>query len=149
MATSVLWFRRDLRLHDLPALLAARDAGEDGVVPLYVLDPRLWDPAGAPRQAYLVRSLRALGEDLGELGGELHVRRGDPVEQVVAVARSAGAATVHVSADFNPYGARRDEQVERALADAGVELVRTGSPYAVNPGRVTTKQGTPYSVFTP
>ena len=43
----------------------------------------------------------------------------------------------------------RDEDVERALAEAGVELVRTGSPYAVAPGRVTTRAGEPYAVFTP
>jgi deoxyribodipyrimidine photo-lyase len=149
MPRSVLWFRRDLRLHDHPALLAARDAGDEGVLPLFVLDPALWRPAGAPRQAYLLRSLRALGGDLEQRGGRLHVRRGDPVEQVLAAARSTGASTVYVSADFAPYGSRRDRAVERTLTGHGIDLVRTGSPYAVNPGRVRTRQGTPYSVFTP
>ena len=44
-----MWFRRDLRLSDLPALRAAVDSGADGVVPLFVLDPALWDPAGSSR----------------------------------------------------------------------------------------------------
>ena len=59
MAT-VLWFRRDLRRHDNPALLtaartAAVPAGE--VVPLFVVDPVLWDPAGPVRRAALASAL--------------------------------------------------------------------------------------------
>jgi deoxyribodipyrimidine photo-lyase len=52
-----------------------------------------------------------------------------------------------VSADAGPYGRDRDAAVERALGD--VSLVRTGSPYAVTPGRVIKGDGSPYSVFTP
>ncbi len=44
---AVLWFRRDLRLADHPALLAAADRAET-VLALYVLDERLIGPAGAP-----------------------------------------------------------------------------------------------------
>jgi deoxyribodipyrimidine photo-lyase len=54
---------------------------------------------------------------------------------------------VHVSADFGPYGARRDHAVEQALGE--VPFVRTGSPYAVSPGRVTKTDGTPFRVYTP
>ena len=144
--TAVHWFRRDLRLSDNPALVDAADAGDGSVVPLFVLDPSLWGPAGDVRRAYLTASLRSLD---AELSGALHVRRGDPVDAVVAVARSAGARSVHVAADTGPYGRRRDAAVEAALADAGIDLVRTGCAYAVPPGAVRTKQGTPYSVFTP
>ena len=64
-------------------------------------------------------------------------------------ARAVGAARVHVAADYGPYGHRRDAEVEQALAEHGIELVRTGSPYAVAPGRVTKPDGDPYKVFTP
>jgi deoxyribodipyrimidine photo-lyase len=144
-----MWFRRDLRLSDNPALLAAVGAFDDvqaDVVPLFVLDPALWNPAGPPRRAYLLRSLAALDE---RLGGALQRRRGDPVAEVVAVARAAKADEVHCAADYGPYGSARDTAVEKALAAHGIELVRTGSPYAVAPGRVLTKAGEPYSVFTP
>ncbi|HUV48921.1 MAG TPA: deoxyribodipyrimidine photo-lyase, partial [Actinomycetes bacterium] len=59
------------------------------------------------------------------------------------------ASTVHVSADFGPYGAARDRAVESALAHTGDELVRSGSPYAVSPGRVRKGDGTPYRVYSP
>ncbi|MGZ4445108.1 MAG: cryptochrome/photolyase family protein [Nocardioides sp.] len=144
---SVMWFRRDLRLGDNPALLEA--CADDGVLPLFVLDPALWGPAGATRRSYLAASLRALDGRLRQRQAGLSVVRGDPVRRVVLAAREVGATRVHVAADHGPYGRARDERVEAALAEAGIELVRTGSPYAVAPGRVTTGGGRPYQVFTP
>ena len=143
--SSVLWFRRDLRLRDHPALHEAAKSGP--VVALFVLDPKLLKPAGAPRVAFLYRTLRALDAELREHGGALTVRRGDPTRVVPAVVRDAGAESVHVSADFNPYGSARDVAVERALGD--VPLVRTGSPYAVSPGRVLKQDGEPFQVYSP
>lgn len=144
---AVMWFRRDLRLADNPALLAAAAGGE--VLPLFVLDPALWGPAGPSRRAYLAASLRSLDASLRQRRAGLSVVRGDPVRRVVLAAKAVGADQVHVAADFGPYGRARDERVEQALADAGIELVRTGSSYAVAPGRVTKGDGDPYQVFTP
>ena len=142
---AIAWFRRDLRLADNPALGAA--ASVDGtVVPLFVVDPALWEPASDVRRAYLVDSLRSLDESLD---GHLLLQHGDPAQRVVAVAQAAGAEQVHVAADFGPYGVRRDNAMRATLAAHGIELVETGSPYAVAPGRVTKDDGTSYRVYTP
>jgi deoxyribodipyrimidine photo-lyase len=117
---SVLWFRRDLRLADHPALLAAAADGE--VVPLFVVDPALWGPSGDVRRTYLLRSLRALD---ASLEGRLVVEEGEPADVVPAVAARTSAARVHVTADTGPYGRRRDEAVERALSEADRALVRS------------------------
>jgi deoxyribodipyrimidine photo-lyase len=130
---------------DQPTFLAAAESG-DTALGLFVLDPALLGPSGAVRRTYLYRSLRALDE---QLGGRLLVVRGDPADVLPRVARSIAAAAVHIAADHGPYGARRDDQVARALSDSDVELVRSGSPYAVAPGRVTKADGGPYRVFTP
>ncbi|MCW2764520.1 MAG: deoxyribodipyrimidine photo-lyase type [Nocardioides sp.] len=144
---ALMWFRRDLRLADNPALL---EAGADGeVLPLFVLDPSLWGPAGPSRRCYLGASLRALDASLQQQHARLSVVRGDPVRRVVLAATEVGATRVHIAADYGPYGRARDQNVERALADVGIELVRTGSPYAVAPGRITKGSGDPYKVFTP
>lgn len=144
-STAVVWFRRDLRVADQPTFLAAADAA-DRALALFVLDPHLLGPSGAARKNFLHGCLRELDE---ALGGRLLVVKGDPADVVPRVAAAVGADTVHVAADFGPYGRERDEQVEKALADDGVELVRTGSPYAVAPGRVTKGDGDPFKVFTP
>ncbi|MGO1316259.1 MAG: cryptochrome/photolyase family protein [Cellulomonadaceae bacterium] len=143
--TSILWFRRDLRLRDNPALGAAARSASDGVLGVFVLDPALLHASGSPRLAYLARSLAALDESMG---GRLVVRRGDPAQVIPALARELDA-DVHVAAGYEPYGRARDERVARALEGAGRALVRTGSPYAVAPGRLRTRGGTPFQVFTP
>ena len=143
MGSAVMWFRRDLRLADNPALLDAVAAGDGRVLALFVLDSAVWDKAGSPRQEQLAASLRSLSDSIG---GNLVVRHGDPATVVPALAREIGAASVHIAADYGPYGGRRDSAVAEAL---DCPLVSTGSPYAVAPGRVLTKQGTSYQVFTP
>lgn len=143
---TLLWFRRDLRLHDLPAVAdaASADGGGDGVLACYVLDPRLRASSGARRLQYLYDALRELR---GGLDGRLLVTRGEPESRIPALVKEIGATSVHVSADFAPYGVRRDAAVRDALGD--VPLEETGSPYLVSPGRVTKSDGTPYKVFTP
>jgi deoxyribodipyrimidine photo-lyase len=75
---SILWFRRDLRISDHPALNAAADeAKKNGgvVVPVFILDKALIGGAGSKRLAYLGDSLRALDKSLGGyLGRGLHRR---------------------------------------------------------------------------
>jgi deoxyribodipyrimidine photo-lyase len=145
-----MWFRRDLRLRDNPALNAAaataRSDGDGRVVPLFVVDPALWDDAGAVRQTYLINSLNSLGASIDR---NLLIRYGNPVQVVLEVARAAGATEVHIAEDFGPYGRSRDVAVEEVLAAHGISLIRTGSPYAVAPGRVVKSDGTPYRVYTP
>lgn len=141
-AAAVLWFRRDLRLADNPALLAALDDGD--VLPLYVLDPRL-SPAGGPRRARLEAALAALS---ATTGGALVVRSGDPLVIVPQVSAEVSAGRVHISRATTPDGRRRDETIRRALESEGRRLVETGTPYAVDPGSVLTAGHTPYRVFT-
>ena len=145
MPSNLLWFRRDLRLHDLPPLLEAAADGAD-VLGCFILDPRLEQSSGARRLQFLGDSLRVLNDTMG---GRLLILRGRPEERIPELCAHIGAPAVHVSADFSPFGARRDAAVSAALAEAGVAWQATGSPYLVSPGRVTKDDGTPYKVFTP
>ena len=141
--TSIMWFRRDLRLRDNPALAAASADGD--VLPLFVLDPA-FERAGAPRRALLHDCLDALDR---AMDGALVIRRGDPSTVVVDLAEEFDATTVFVARDYSPYGRRRDESVADALRGVDRKLRGVGSPYAVAPGGVTKDDGNPYSVFTP
>jgi deoxyribodipyrimidine photo-lyase len=143
MPSTLLWFRRDLRLRDLPPLIDAAAGGSE-VLACFVLDPRLEASAGARRLQFLGDCLRDLNDSLG---GRLLVTRGRPEEQIPQIAAAISASSVHISADFSPFGTRRDEAVAAALS--GIPLVATGSPYLVSPGRVTKDDGSAYKVFTP
>ncbi|MFN8032090.1 MAG: deoxyribodipyrimidine photo-lyase [Mycobacterium sp.] len=145
MPSTLLWFRRDLRLRDLPPLLEAAADGAE-VLACFVLDPCLEKSSGPRRLQFLGDSLRALCD---ALDGRLLIVRGRPEERIPLLCKETDAQSVHISADFSPFGMRRDTLVADALTTAGVTLTATGSPYLVSPGRVTKDDGTPYKVFTP
>ena len=139
---NIVWFRRDLRVGDHPALNAAI-AGSDEIVPVFILDKTQIAEAGEKLLAYMGQSLRALDESLGNC---LHIIEGDQVEVLKELIEMYGASEVHISDEYERYGAARDARVEAA----GIKLVRTGSPYAVAPGRVVKpSDATPYRVYTP
>lgn len=142
MKRSIVWFRRDLRISDHPALNAAIE-GSDEVIPLFILDKQQIEEAGEKLLAYMSNSLRALDESLGN---RLHIIEGEQVAVLRELMDLYGATEVHISAEVERYGAERDLRVEAA----GIPLIRTGSPYAVAPGRVVKpSDGTPYKVYTP
>ena len=145
MAPSILWFRRDLRLADHPALHeAVRLAGPDGVVPVFVLDDTFLAPAGPTRATYLAACLEALEASMGV---PLTILSGDPATVLSAFAVELGAAHVVVTGDHGPLGAQRDELVALALASKGATLHRVSSPYCVEPGTVRGATGAPVKVF--
>ena len=137
-----MWFRRDLRINDHPALSAAIKSSDE-VIPLFILDKTQIEEAGTKLLGYMGQSLKRLDESLGN---NLHIIEGDQVEVLSALINKYEVKEVHISAEYERYGAARDSRVE----DAGITLIRTGSPYAVTPGRVVKpSDGTPYKVYTP
>ena len=142
LVRNIIWFRRDLRIGDHPALLEAIK-NSDEIVPLFILDKSQIAEAGAKLLAYMGQSLRALDESLGN---KLHIIEGDQVEILKDLIARYNVKEVHISDEYERYGAARDARVEAA----GIPLIRTGSPYAVKPGRVVKpSDATPYRVYTP
>lgn len=119
----VLWFRRDLRLDDHPALSEACSRG--AVLPLFILDPHLLHhPETAPaRVAFMLACLRSLDSDLRARGSRLLVRHGEPAAVLMALVRQMGASGVVAHVDSERLVGRvRDGRVDRALAAAGIPL---------------------------
>src|SRR4051812_34257617 len=149
-STAIVWFRRDLRLHDHPALVTALREHER-VVPLFVLDDALLDGRyrSPARVAFMLGCLRALDEGLRERGSALVVRHGRPEREVPDVARETGADTVFWTSDVAPYARARDGRVTEALREHGVAARPQGGGYLVDPSKPRTGQGAPYTVFSP
>ncbi len=142
MTTDIVWFRRDVRLEDNAAWAAGTQA--EHVVPLFVIDPAIYDRVSERRRALLIQGLRQLDDQLAELGGRLRVERGDPTEVLPAIVDGLGAERVHVNREITPYGAERD----RSVAD-DVELIEHEGLYVQPPGSVRTNEDEVYKVFTP
>ena len=149
--TSIMWFRRDLRVRDLPAL--ANAARAEHCVPVFVFDDRLLTkgrfPSGS-RAAFMLGCLAELAESLRERGGDLVIREGRPEEEIPKLAKEVGASHVHWTADITPWSRQRDQRVIDALAEQDVLAHPSRGAYIVDdPSEVLTQQGKPYSVFTP
>lgn len=141
--TAVVWFRRDLRLHDNPAWASAT-ARHDAMAALYVLDPRLLATAGPHRRSRLEAEVAALDAELAERGGRLLVRTGDPVVVVPAEVRRLDAVRTYWNADVSPYATRRDRRVAEALAGA---VTTSWGTLVLPPGSVRTAEGRVHRVF--
>jgi deoxyribodipyrimidine photo-lyase len=146
--TTLLWYRRDLRVVDHVALRAAMDDG--GVVPVFCLDDRLLGGrhASGPRTQFLLECLRDLDDALRDRGSGLVVRRGPPERELPALAAEVGASAVHATADVGPYARRRDERTARALSSVELHL-HAGLNVVDDVAEVRAKAGRPYTVFTP
>ncbi len=149
-SVAVVWFRRDLRVHDHPALVAAL-ATADAVVPLFVFDDGLL--AGrrpAPNRVWFMReSVAELSRSLANRGVGLRVLRGRPEDVVTALAREVGATSVHLTRDASPYGRSRDARVAAALARHGVTVHAATGLYVHEPDQVLTRDGRPFMAFGP
>jgi deoxyribodipyrimidine photo-lyase len=148
-APIIVWFRRDLRLADNPALAAAVATGRP-VFSLYVLDetPGLRAP-GAASLWWLDKSLKALGRDLQALGARLILRRGRAGEILRELAREVGAAGVYWNRLYDPGQTDRDAALKTELKGLGLSVETFNASLLVEPWTVRNKTGGPFQVFTP
>ncbi|MGH3074777.1 MAG: cryptochrome/photolyase family protein [Gaiellales bacterium] len=140
----LVWFRRDLRIDDNPALAAAAERGP--VACCFVLDPRIFRGPGAAgvRVRFMLQGIEDLDARLRSFGGGLHLRRGTSEREVARLASELGAAAVHACADDEPFARRRDEHAATLLAAQGMGLTLHHDQTAVPHRELRTAAGTPY-----
>ena len=151
MSVAIVLVNRTLRVHDHPALHAAAERA-DAIVPLFVLDDEiLRGPFAAPnRVGFLRESVADLRRSLRELGGDLVLRRGDPVAESLRVAREAGATALYATADVTGYARRRQERLAKEAEGQGLAVELLPGVSVVEPGRLLPAGGGDhFRVFTP
>jgi deoxyribodipyrimidine photo-lyase len=144
MSPVILWFRRNLRLHDNLALHAAVDSGRP-ILPVYISDEL--DKGGASRW-WLHYSLSGLDEALREYGSGLVVRAGSPEKVLPRIAREAAAEAIYFSRRYEPQARAQQRNLAKALEDT-CEIHGYDDALIRHPESVMTQSGTPYKVFTP
>ncbi len=150
MTPVIHWFRRDLRLVDNTALLAAA-ARNQPVIAVYILSKwtRSHRFTGAKRQRFLCGSLLSLEANLNAHGTRLIVREGDAVEALLQLAREVDARQIFFNRDPDPFG----RSVEKCLASEASSLGIVAEGYhdvtIHAPQDVLTGNGQQYRIFTP
>jgi deoxyribodipyrimidine photo-lyase len=152
--SGLVWFRRDLRLDDHPALHQALRQCRH-VYCAFVFDRDILDPLPRAdrRVAFIHASLLELDADLRTLAKQdeagLIVRHGRAVEVLPALAQQLGVQAVFAAHDYEPQAQARDARVRGQLAAAGIALY-TCKDHVIFEGReLLSGAGTPYTVFTP
>ena len=149
-STALVWFRRDFRLHDNPALVAAlHDADQVVAVYLHAPDEEApWQP-GAASNWWRHHSLAALATAIAERGGRLTLRRGDSLAMLRELIRETGAQSVHWNRLYEPAIRARDEQIKAALKADGIIARSHNSALLFEPWSLKTQADQPYRVFSP
>lgn len=145
--TTLVWFRRDLRVRDNPALSSALSAGDPAAC-LFVVEPG-WLRASPKRGAAFADAVAALETSLAALGGRLILRLGPAPEAVAAVARETGATRVIACADVTPRSIDRDRATARMLDEHDIAFKSSPGLFVREPGEIVSSSGDPYKIFTP
>ncbi|WP_226553600.1 cryptochrome/photolyase family protein [Celeribacter naphthalenivorans] len=143
---SIWWIRRDFRLDDNPALVAAAKAGQ--VVPVFIRDDTV-DGLGAAPKWRLGLGLDHLMVRIEELGGKVVLRHGSAKDQLLQLVDELGATSVYWNRLYDKAAIARDTEVKSALKEAGVEAQSSNAHLLFEPWTVATKTGGYYKVYTP
>lgn len=143
----ILWYRRDLRIGDHPALTAAIAAGRP-VIPVFIND-EVTQSLGAAPMFRLSLSLDKLGADLQAVGSQLVLRKGEALQVLRDLIAETGATAVHWSRLYDPASKARDTSVKAALKEDGIAVQSHAGHVLFEPWTVETKTGGFYRVFTP
>ena len=146
----IMWFRQDLRISDNAALAAAA-AGGRPVLAVFVLDEAAsgaWPPGGASRW-WLHHSLRSLDERLKAIGSRLILRRGNSIDELLAIAAESGAGAIYLSRGYEPLAGGLEQSLNAACQELGIEVRRFCGALLIEPEDLRNQSGQPFRVFTP
>lgn len=150
MKTALVWFRRDLRLADNPALHKALATAER-VIPLHIHAPMSggnW-PVGSASRWWLHHSLKALDDGLRALGSRLVIRQGGVFQTLARLMAETGAEAVFWNRVYEPGAIIRDKEIKRVLREEGFAVETFNASLLYEPWEVLRDGGEPYRVFTP
>lgn len=140
--SSIWWIRRDLRLRDNLTLQKALE--NPPVLPVYILDPLLFENAPERRLDFLYQNLKSLDRELIKRGSKLIVKTGKPVKILAGLLEETGAATIYAEEDFTPYA-----QLRSILIGSRLPLKLIQGQLGLHPLEARKANDKPYRVFTP
>ena len=147
-ALGIVWFRRDLRIADNPALSAAASTGA-AVLPLYIDDDGQESarPSGGAARWWRGRSLVALDQSLRMIGSRLIVRHGSPQAALDSLLTETGAHSVYLNLRRDGLG--DDPALIAWLRARGIAVEAYDANYLHDPLHLRTASGGGFKVFTP
>ena len=147
MSVNLVWFRRDLRLSDNPALHNATQNGKP-IIPLFILDENT-DNSGAAFKWRLGLSIERLSLDLKKYDSKLILRKGNPLNVLKELRSSLGDIHIFWNRLYDESSVRRDTEIKSYFELQGVRVNSTEGMLLHSPWKTRTISGSYYKVFTP
>lgn len=141
-APIIVWFRRDLRVSDHPALSAAQATGRP-VIPLFILD-EVVETLGAAAKWRMGLGIDHFQKTIAKIGSKLILRRGKAVDVLLDLIAETGAGEVYWSRAYDPASIARDTEVKANLK--GISFM---GHLLYEPWLPKTKVGENFKVYTP
>jgi len=148
---NVMWFRRDLRMHDNAALFHALKSGNP-VIPVFVFDKiildRLEDKSDR-RVEFIHATLEEMQQELVKIGSSLVVFYGTPLEMFTTLISKYEIGQVFTNHDYEPYALERESLIKEFLASKNILFSTFKDQVVLEKDEVLKDDGKPYTVFTP
>ena len=139
--TALHWFRKNLRLHDNPALCEALK-GCDNLFALYILPPFIPDAnISANRWNFLIECLEDLDSSLKSLGSQLLVVQGYPAQVIPSLLKNLHVTKLTFERESEPFGKQRDAVITHLAESVGVEVLSCTSHTLYDVDQVTELNG--------
>ena len=146
-SVTLFWFRRDLRLQDNAGLYHALKESTN-VLPIFILDTEILDKLEDEKDTrveFIHRSLQQIKVELEEMGSSIAIFHGNPID----IFKKLQPKAVYANHDYEPYGRKRDEKVEKILKDKGCSFNTYKDIVLFEKDEITKDDGSPYTVYTP
>ena len=144
-------FRRDLRVADNAALIAAAEASAE-VVPCFIFDPRQLEN-NPYRSDFLLRfmfeSLKELADQIAGQSGVLNFLYGEAENVLQDLLSTEEFEAVFINRDYSPFARKRDSAIEQVSKKLGTKFFSFDDALLNAPGTVVKDDGKPYTIYTP
>jgi len=154
--TTIVFFRRDLRIPDNHAILKAIEETPENkfILPIFCFDPKQINPENSYRSApailFMTQCLLDLHKQLQKYNSKLFILYGNPSHELQKLFKELpNLKTVCLNGDVTPYSRERDEEIGKLCERSGIQLISTWGEFMNPPGTILTGSGTYYQKFTP
>lgn len=145
-SNAIVWFDKDLRLSDHPALYHAAKQAKN-VLPLFIFHSHSLQ--GGAQAWWLHHSLLALQQSLQKQGAELVLARGEPQQILTTLIKRYDIEAVYYHQNYQPLMKKQQQHIYHQLTDNHIDCHVFNASLLINPSRFFNKQGGYFKVFTP
>lgn len=153
---SLVWFKKDLRLHDQLALYHACKQGTDGVIGLYIIDPAMWRQHHVAHChiEFILRGLQTLRADLEEIGIPLIVYNTldmaqDDASLILEFMQKHKLDALFYNREYEVNEKKRDDQVTQLLTKNNIRVHAFDDQLIIPANQTLKSDNTYFKVFTP